>query len=245
MIDPRIKDRIYAHVPLPVLRRVLPVLAAGKTPFLPEIVARRVIFIHVPKAAGSSLKEQIYGARMGGHRRIVEFAAYDAEKTRDFFKCAFVRNPWDRLLSAYTFLVQGRDTSARDNRFARAHLARHADFRAFVRELGEPGTRDVVMRYDHFRPQRHWICMPGEAGHAMDFLGRFETMQADLARLFERLDRPAPAPKSSRTSNHRPYTEEYDDETRAIAADLYAGDIALLGYGFEGFAPSGDQASTV
>lgn len=244
MIDPRIKDRIYAHVPLPVLRRVMPVLVAGRTPFLPEILTGRAIFIHVPKAAGSSLKEQIYGAPMGGHRRIVEFAAYDAQRTHDFFKYAFVRNPWDRLLSAYTFLVQGRDTSWRDTQFVHAHLAPHADFGAFVRALADPGYRALVMRYDHFRPQSHWICLPGETGHAMDFLGRFETLQADLSRLFERLDLPVPEMRNSRASKHKSYMEEYDEETRAVVADLYAGDIDLLGYGFEGFEPPGDQAST-
>lgn len=228
----QLKDILLAGVPPAVLNQVLPRVVPGRTPFSAQILERRVIFIHVPKAAGSSLKTEIYGAPGGGHRRIAEFAAYDRARTRDFFKCAFVRNPWDRLLSAYAYLQQGAGTSGRDNRFAREHLAQMADFQSFVRALETPAYAREVMRYDHFRTQCHWICMPGATGHALDFLGRFETLEADLARLRETLDLPSQEMPKVRPSQHSPYREAYDDRNRDIVARLYAQDIALLGYTF-------------
>jgi hypothetical protein len=46
-----------------------------------------------------------------GPRRIVEYMTYDPQKTRDVFKFFFVRNPWDRLLSACSYLKQGEGAS--------------------------------------------------------------------------------------------------------------------------------------
>lgn len=232
MIHPRTKDMIYSRVPMAALQLLLPRVAASKTPFTVPVLTRQVIFIHVPKAAGSSLKEYIYGQRGGGHRRIAEFAAYDAEKTAQFFKCAFVRNPWDRLYSAYSYLSQDIPVSYRDRRFAEDYLARHDGFRDFVRALKDRSYRNAVMRYDHFRPQIHWICMPGARTHAMDFLGRFETVEADLSRLRRRLDLPDLPLGKTRASKRGDYRLVYDDETRDIVADLYAEDISLLNYTF-------------
>lgn len=227
-----VKDLLLDWVPPRLLNPVLPRLVGGRTPFLPQVLAREVIFIHVPKAAGSSLKTEIYGAPGGGHRRIAEFAAFDLDRTRRFFKCGFVRNPWDRLMSAYFYLRQGEGTSGRDNRFAAAHLARHADFEGFVRALEDPGYRRAVMAYDHFRTQSHWICYPGQTSHALDFLGRFERFDEDLAALRSRLGLPErPAPRA-RPSRHPPYQEVYTPQSRDIVARLYAPDIALLGYRF-------------
>lgn len=229
LVPAGLKDAVYL-LPLPILQLMVPRLPIGTDPFTPHVRERRVIFIHVPKAAGSSIKMSLYGTvDNGGHRRILEFAAYDAQKTRDFFKFGFVRNPWDRLLSAYSFLMQGGITG-RDKQFTKAYLARHADFNIFVLALADPQYRTVVMRYDHFRPQCHWLCMSRGKGHAMDFLGRFETMQADLARLSEILGIELDGGRRILPSVHIPFHEAYTTETWRIVSKIYAEDIQSFGY---------------
>ena len=232
MVHPKAKDLIYRTIPLGLLQQALPRVAASRSPFLPEIVDRKVIFIHIPKAAGSSLKTELYGAPTGGHRRIVEYAAYDGPKTRDFFKVSFVRNPWDRLLSAYSYLKNRTATSYRDRSFASTFLDQTEDINAFVLALEDRKYRRAVMLYDHFRPQGHWICMPGARNHAMDFIGRFETMEADMAALRDRLALPPGAVAKTRASQHLPYREAYTRRARDLVADIYARDIALLDYSF-------------
>lgn len=86
------------------------------------------------------------------------------------------------------------------------------------------------MGYDHFRPQADWICLPGEQAHAMDFLGRFERFEADMAALRERLGRPPRAAAKVRPSRHGDWQAAYTPRMRDIASRLYARDIALLGY---------------
>lgn len=225
------KDVFFATVPPMAARHVLPKLP-GNSPFTSAIVERQVIFIHVPKAAGSSVKTALYGNSAGGHRRIAEFYAYDPDRAAAFFKFGFVRNPWSRLLSAYSYLTQGKGTSGRDRRFTRDFLSGHDNFASFVEALEEPRYRRVIQSYDHFRPQVHWLCRPRRRQHAMDFLGRFETLATDLTELEALLSLKLQSGEHLRSSNHEDYREAYSIRTRSIVEDVYARDIAVFGYRF-------------
>ncbi|MAS43496.1 MAG: hypothetical protein CML46_16855 [Rhodobacteraceae bacterium] len=234
ILKSRVKEGLYAALPLSVTGGILRLAMPGGSPMLPEIVAREAIFIHVPKAAGTSVKTELYGRPLGGRRRIAEFMAYAPERTRAFAKLCFVRNPWDRLLSAHAYLTQGKGASGRDRRFAAQILAPKGDFEGFVTAIGaDRAFRHAVMSYDHFRPQWWWTCLPGAETHAMDFVGRFETFEADMARLRATLGLPEKAASErSRASGHAPYREAYDTRMRDIVAGLYARDAALFDYTF-------------
>jgi hypothetical protein len=75
MIDPRVKDLILNTLPCSVLNVILPQMAPARSPWKPEILAQKAIFIHIPKTAGSNLKEQLYGTELGGHRSLAEYRA--------------------------------------------------------------------------------------------------------------------------------------------------------------------------
>jgi len=205
----------------------------GSSPYVPGTVESGVIFIHVPKAAGTSLKQELYpNSSRRGHRRIGEYYSWDPDLAGRLHKFAIVRNPWDRLLSAYMFLRQGKRTSRRDKRFSARVLARSPDFTAFVTALEQPVMRRVVLSYDHFRPQRYWICLPGTADHAMDQIARMETLDADIEALYTKLGRPYTPLPHRRRSCHGSYRDAYTVKTREIVQDLYASDVQLLRYRF-------------
>lgn len=226
-----LRDSVIERVPPSIMRHVMPAIPSA-SPFIPAILETRTIFVHVPKAAGTSVKTEFYGRPGGGHRRIIEFAAHDPGRTDAFFKFSFVRNPWDRLLSAHAYLTDGRKATGRDRRFAREVLALHPGFEAFVLALEDPGFRCQVMTYDHFRTQAYWICMPGARDHAMDFLGRFERFDEDMETLRHRLGRVSRLDVRARPSDHPPYRDAYSVRMRDIAGDIYARDAALFGYAF-------------
>jgi len=72
----------------------------------------------------------------------------------------------------------------------------------------------------------------GDGGEVIvDFVGRYERLQADLDEVGGRLGIPAALPHLNRSS-HRDYREYYTDETRDIVAARFARDLAQFDYRF-------------
>ncbi|ADI14736.1 sulfotransferase family 2 domain-containing protein [Truepera radiovictrix] len=190
----------------------------------------RCLFIHVPKAAGLSVGKGLFGAATGHHRTV---AGYQLLLSRSefeaFFKFAFVRNPWDRLASAFFFLKSGglHDTDAR---WAAEHLAPYATFEAFVTGWV---NRHNVHSWVHFRPQHHYLCLPGRRELLLDFVGFFENLASDYELIRARLGTGEPLPAENVTRARRDFRELYTPEMREIVARVYREDIALLGYTFD------------
>src|SRR5258707_7699115 len=84
----------------------------------------RCIFIHIPKTAGTSLSQALFG-RHSRHIPYIEYEKGNPRKFRQYFKFTFVRNPWDRLVSTYFFLKQGGLAPA-DPRWADQQLRAYA-----------------------------------------------------------------------------------------------------------------------
>ena len=137
--------------------------------------------------------------------------AYVGEEVwRDYFKFAFVRNPWDRQISQYLYKTKSRTPRPSLDRF----MARKK--RAYVTSY-EIYTIDGAV--------------------AVDFVGRYESLDADLntalerAGVKQRLDVPQQC--------HAPASEEagataviIHAATRDLVAAWYAPEIALFGYEF-------------
>lgn len=82
-----------------VLRRV------GRYP-PPQMRRRYVLFVHVPKNAGTTIASALYGSWIG-HRTALFCQASDPEFFRRSTRFAVLREPVDRFISAYWFLRNG------------------------------------------------------------------------------------------------------------------------------------------
>ena len=67
---------------------------------------KKIIFIHVPKAAGTSVANALYGKTLGHFKAKMIMELYPKEFS-EFFTFAIVRNPYSRVISAYKFVKQG------------------------------------------------------------------------------------------------------------------------------------------
>ena len=69
----------------------------------------RCIFIHVPKTGGMSVRKTLFTkSDLYPHLTIRDYQSLLSEQeVGSYYKFAFVRNPWDRLVSAYSFLRAG------------------------------------------------------------------------------------------------------------------------------------------
>jgi hypothetical protein len=220
-------------VPYGVKHAFVPKIFPRKNPFREENDLHQAIFIHVPKTAGTSIT-RVLGGTSSRHFPLSRYAVYDPVRTARFFKFCFVRNPWDRLFSAYSYLTRSTtDTTSFELRWSRRNLAQYQDFDAFVHALNNPLVRLRVMSYIHFIPQYRWVTMPGRPALQIDHIGRFETLNTDFAAIMERLGLEASLNRV-RVYEHPPYQNVYSAETREIVNRIYAQDIALFGYRFDG-----------
>ena len=186
------------------------------------------IFVHIPKNAGISLCKSLYGGLGGGHLTARTYRViFGPERFRDYFKFAIVRNPWDRLVSAYTFLKDG-GLAGRDAEWARANLAQFRDFDDFV--LHGLSERFMYNKL-HFVPQWEYVCDAG-GRMAMDYLGRYETLPQDYAVIAKQLGVMAELPKSN-ASKRGDFRRYYTDASVEKVARLYKKDVEIFGYSFE------------
>ncbi len=192
--------------------------------------AHRCIFVHIPKCAGISVVKSLFGDFSCGHGNLKRYQImFGPEEFNRYFKFTVVRNPFDRLVSAYLFMKKG-GMNDKDKRWAERNLAPYADFDAFVKGWV---NRDNIWKGLHFRPQYSFICLnkyqPGP-----DFIGYYENLAADFEFICRKLELKSTLIEANRNlSRKKTYTDYYTDETRAIAADAYTDDLRLLGYNFD------------
>ena len=187
--------------------------------------AHRCVFIHIPKAAGTSLTRTLFDSP-SRHLHYTEYECANPRKFRSYFKFTFVRNPYDRLFSAYTFLKKG-GLNELDRCWAEQNLASFPDFESFVRGWVTP---ENIQTWVHFKPQHFWIC-DASLKLKVDFVGRFEQMDADVAIVQQRLKLPVvPLPKINVTDRSVKDPVAYTAEMRAIVENAYRQDIELFAY---------------
>ncbi len=189
------------------------------------------IFVHIPKTGGISISRALFGNLAGGHAPIRHYQiVFDQAEFDSCFKFTFVRNPWDRLYSAYRFLSRGGMTTE-DSEWAKRHLAAFDSFDSFVHE---GLTMPSVVLYPHFRPQVEFIRIPGRTRFPVDFVGRFERIDRDFAVVRERLGVRAPLLHDNKTisTGSSFYRDAYSKSAIKRVADIYGEDVNAFGYSF-------------
>ncbi len=188
----------------------------------------RCVFFHVPRTGGSSIETLDWWNQWTGHLP----AAVDADVPVNHFSFAVVRNPWDRFVSLYHYFATM--TPAHRWYVPNARIAddvqRIGSFSEFCRTFHGWRHRDNL----HFQPQCRWIA-DADGKLLVDFVARFEQLQADFARVCRRLDTPAVELPMLNGSRHGPFRDYYDDQSRDIVAelsheDLSHEDIVTFGY---------------
>ena len=219
---------------------------------------QEVVFVHVPKTGGHSLLTDS-AAALGGVEVAIEgenFVTYRVtqrpnliltyighnSRAADYmtiarykrqhphcFAFAFVRNPYDRLVSAFHYLSKGglNESDRRDGfLYVREY---HGDFRLFVLHAFAGPEPPRVFSQIHLRPQVDWLCDESERV-VVDYLGRFESIESAYRDLGRRFEVALPSPSHENKSEHRHYETYYDEDLRAVVARAYRADFERLGY---------------
>ena len=199
-------------------------------PTFKPFLDKKCIFLHIPKTAGISLGYSLFGRHTGNHTTLQEYQiAFSEEEYNDLYKFAFVRNPWDRLLSAYMFLKAGGRNPG-DAAWAQRHLGDYTGFDTFVKHWV---SEENIQKGMHFKPQSQFITVPNNDEVGVDFLGKFENLEADFKRLREELQFGDDLIFKNKTASKvKKYQSYYTQESKEVVAKVYQRDIELLGYSF-------------
>ena len=175
---------------------------------------RKFIFIHIPRTGGTSI-ENLLG---GGDKRSKHESLFSLEKKVDissFFKFSFIRNPWDITISKYVAPY-----------YRKINKLSNKSFLYFLENYSPAPNEAGDLFHDYFDPSK------------MDFIGRFETREADLDYISDKMGIELD-PKFSvkqkemqRSRSKKHYTEYYNEETKQTVAEKYAKDIEYFGYKF-------------
>ena len=187
------------------------------------------IFIHIPKTAGTSILSAM-GKSGVGRCHLPWYVYFNANPIyyEKAFKFAFVRNPWDRVLSAFNYLKSGGNGLG-DKHIAKA-LSDYTEVDDFViRVLGEGKFRNHLL----FIPQSEYV-LNGEGNLAVDFLGRFESINEDFKFVAKKIGLIGVLPQINRGSgivgDYKTWFKQ--DRSIEIVGDIYKQDIVKFGYSF-------------
>ena len=191
-------------------------------------------FTHVPKTGGKSVLAAFGLPTLGVHydgslTHIEEPFGYRQlrierkQHLTDYFCFTIVRDPLDRLVSAFFYLDGGGcnslDTAYRDQKLR----VYKGEFLDFVEDL------ENHIEQDHFKPQAWWIT-DTEGNLLPDFIGRYENLQADFAGIARHIGL-ALKPLAHLNASCRPAVKIlYSEHVRQKVAEIYADDYRLLGY---------------
>ncbi|WP_160383218.1 sulfotransferase family 2 domain-containing protein [Pseudooceanicola pacificus] len=198
----------------------------------------RTIFVHIPKTAGQCIASAFLTSlgltwdersrllmrynddpRVGPERLAHLFAGeyldcghVSAEEFRTFFKFSIVRNPFDRVISAFNYrqTAGSRDRSIRD----------------YVRQQ-DPDPYSATWR--HFCPQHLYVHRDGQV--IVDRIIRHEALSAEWPGLCEQVfGHVTPLPRWNITRNRIITRDSLSSQDRDFILEAYRDDFIAFGY---------------
>lgn len=191
---------------------------------------RSCIFVHIPKCAGNSIEKSLFGKSLGRHLSIWHYQMiFGPSEFRSFFKFTVVRNPWDRLVSAFFFLKEG-GLNKHDKTWAEKNLSNYSCFEDFVKKwVSEKNIKSWI----HFKNQTSFIFSGNSI--SVDCIIRMEELEKDFPNLCAILgvQRSSIRKENIRSNRRKDYRFYYNDATREIVEKVYKDDIVNFGYDFD------------
>jgi len=146
---------------------------------------------------------------------------YPIEHYQSHFKFAFVRNPWDRLVSGWLSKIHNDNKLSLYFETSEQTLC----FESFVNYIAQ---QDIKTVNKHFRCQVELIDL-----QHMNFVGRFESFEDDMRHVLNSLGIDLKViPWHNKTINRQAYQAYYNERTKGLVGEIYKADIDAFSYKF-------------
>lgn len=196
---------------------------------LRDFYENNCIFVHIPRAAGNSISNSLFGHCGGGHKSIRDYRKIFGPWFHFYYKFTFVRNPFARLVSAYDYLKKGGHPAWPSNRrFAKQVIASYTGFSEFVLQWLRPDRSDFPL--PHFYPQTFFLELDGEL--TVDFIGSVESIKKDFDIVCRELGKGNSLHRENEAPGERkPLSAFYTkDSVIRRVQEVYKSDFGKLGY---------------
>lgn len=197
----------------------------------------KVIFVHIPRTGGHSISTCLgYTGKVPKvdkfprHAHLNKYKLRFPKECKQYFKFIFVRNPFDRIVSAFFKSISYKD-------YDRAYLRTKID-NLLIPKFEKYILNNFKQHSAHYRDQHLWF--QDENGNSIkneyDFIGRFETLENDLKYVCRLLNIHRDIiPRISPSLRKKDYKLYYKNpEVRQKIKEEYKKDLDLLDYTFEG-----------
>jgi len=180
---------------------------------MPVCVEKKFLFIHVRKVGGYSIAYALEAAgctmdRLSNKHLYPRDMKREVDGWEDYWKFAFVRNPYDRAVSQYHHELQNLK-------------------KVSVRKTGSFG-RWLKIRLKEGKIDTMSDILQDE----MNFIGRFENFAEDYERVCQHLCIPNKLPEPLNTSKHKYYRDYYSTKLRKLVEQHAAADLKAYNYTF-------------
>lgn len=226
---------------------------------IPKPNTQDIIFIAIPKTGSQSVRDSLhrqgmveysensFGHFQGQTRGMVSFGHLDLKALTEAgivndvffskaFKFAFVRNPYDRVYSAYSYLKRlGARTHATS---IQQRVYKYNGFDEFIyNEIEEQSFTDPglykVRGNSLLAPQVRWLTDTSGA-FITDFVGRFESISEDWEEITSQTGMPSTQlPRLNFSNRSTNYRNVYTTDMVDIVSKAYHEDIQAFKYSFE------------
>ncbi len=192
---------------------------------------RKIIFVHIPKCGGTSIDHsEIFegGIRRNGHPSLARFKEILGPRFTEFRLLTLVRNPWDRLASAFHFAsVNAGSFKNNDSKIAMELLDEFKnDLPTFLTAFCERPRRFTKILW--LRPTISFFN-PTEC-EIPYFIQKLEDKD-DLAPLRQFLDMPDFKLDHKRIGTTPPLEKSaFADDVFRRVGEIYAADVQAFGY---------------
>lgn len=194
----------------------------------------KCIQIHISKTGGLSIRKALFG--IDNTDRFMHIPPNNIQYEKywnDYFTFTFVRNPFDRLLSAYSFTVDSHNPKSPLNRdFIRYLRNKNISFKDFVLNVLPDEQWKNIKR---FKSIKEYFIGPDNNKFKYDHIGRFENLQEDYNKIccLLKIENPTNLPIINKSTNRKDdYRNYYTDEMVEIVNDIYKWEINNFDYKF-------------
>ena len=185
----------------------------------------KLLFIHIPRTAGRSisaaLRRELDGTKVAWEHAKLKDANFNI---RPYTKFCVVRNPWERLVSQWRYLIQEKKTyEPRNGHRRKVSELSEKSFSWWLINHGKKSHNIVTSD----TPQFSWMTKSGK--FAMDHVIRFENLVEGFCGV---TGLPADTLPITHKTEHCEYQKYYDKASREFVKRVFARDIKMWGYKF-------------